>query len=174
MILPLPAYIQVQQPVPTPVQAATPQPAQEVRAQFAWSYESSGGNGSGTLSLLMAPISGKLVLEIHSYGERIALLSGDASSGYRIQVPKEHTDKTVPDLARLPLPFLPEAPSIAALMKYLETGEGPGLSVLKRTAGVPVKLRYKGVDEKGGSILVWLTRKRWATAPPGGPPPARP
>lgn len=144
------------QPAPAPAHAA-------VRAQYAWSYEAADANGSGTLSLLMEPASGRLVLEIHSYGERLALLSGDAAAGYRLQLPKERKDLNSASLAELPLPFLPEVKSVDALLRALERGDGPGLTVLKSEGGTPVKLRYKSLDEKGEAVLLWLTRKRWET-----------
>lgn len=155
-------------PLSVPAQQAQPPslPPTAVRAQFAWSYEASDANGSGTMSLLMDAAGERLVLEIHSFGDRLALLTGDAASGYHLQVPKEKIDRTEPGLAQLPLPFLPEARTVAALRKALETGEGPGLEVLKRKDGVPVKLRYKGVDEKGQVVLVWLSRKRWEPVAP--------
>ncbi|HJW08057.1 MAG TPA: hypothetical protein VJ483_00385 [Holophagaceae bacterium] len=165
MILPLPApqapAQALSQPQPAAVTAAAAR--RPVRAQYAWSYEAADANGSGTLSLLMDPAGGRLVLEIHSYGERVAFLSGDAAGGYRLQIPKEGKDLSSPSLAELPLPFLPDVKSVDALLTALERGEGPGLTVLKRGDGAPLKLRYKSLDEKGESILLWLTRKRWET-----------
>lgn len=149
------------QAAPAPV--PTPAPAPPVRAQYSWSYEAADGNGSGTLSLLMEPASGKLVLEVHSVGERVALLTGDAASGYHLQVPRQKIDEVSASLAELPLPMLPEARTVAALKASLATGQGPGISVDSRDAQGPVKLRYKGKDEKGELVLVWLTRKRWET-----------
>jgi hypothetical protein len=147
---------------PAQVQPAPAAAHPAVRAQYGWSFEAAEANGSGTLSLLMEPASGRLVLEIHSYGERLALLSGDAASGYRLQLPKEQKDLTRPSLAELPLPFLPEVKSVDALLRALEKGEGSGLAVLKAKEGEPpLKLRYKCLDEKGETVLLWLTRKRW-------------
>ena len=162
--------------VPVLFQQAQAAPHAAVRAQYAWSYEAADANGSGTLSLLMEPASGRLVLEIHSFGERLALLSGDATGGYRLQIPKERKDLSSPSLAELPLPFLPDVKSVEALLRALELGEGPGLTVLKRRDGVPLKLRYKSLDEKGESVLLWLTRKRWETAAvnPAAPRAAQP
>ena len=46
----------------------TPAPAIPVRAQYGWGYAGPEGEGVGTLSLLMEPISGRLVLELHAPG----------------------------------------------------------------------------------------------------------
>jgi len=144
---------------PPPVVA--PAPAAPVRAQYGWGYAGSEGEGVGTLSLLMEAASGRLVIELHAPGERLLLLEGDAAAGYRLQVPRQKLDQRATHLAQLPLPFLPQVPSVAGLLHLLRTGEGTGVSVLKKDAQGPVKLHWRGKDARGKDEQVWLERKRW-------------
>jgi len=145
---------------PPPAQA-TPAPSAPVRAQYGWGYAGPDGEGTGTLSLLMDAATGKLVLELHGLGERLVLLEGDRASGYRVLAPRQKLDQRAPTLAELPLPFLPQVPSVEALLKLLRTGEGPGVTVRKRDAQGPAKLHWQGQDPKGRTEQVWLDRKRW-------------
>lgn len=139
-----------------PAPAASP-----VRAQYGWGYSGSSGEGTGTLNLLMEPVSGRLVAELHGLGERLLLLEGDRASGYRLQVPRQKLDRRAATLAELPLPFLPQVASVEALLRLLRLGEGPGVSVLKKDAVGPRKLHWQGRDPQGKTEQVWLDRKRW-------------
>nr|WP_320130941.1 hypothetical protein [uncultured Holophaga sp.] len=145
-----------------PVQAPAPVP-QSIRALYAWGYAGPDGEGQGELAISLDPGTGRLVMEIHGAGERLALLSGDRSVGYRLQIPRQKVDRTVSDLATLRLPLLPELGGLEGLQRLLTRGEGPGVKVTKRDANGPVKLKYTGQDEKGREVLVWLKRERWET-----------
>ncbi|HJV49554.1 MAG TPA: hypothetical protein VJ549_09800 [Geothrix sp.] len=150
--------IALQTPPALSAPAQTPAP---IRAQYGWGYAGPDGEGVGTLSLLMEPASGRLVIELHAPGERLLLLEGDAASGYRLQVPRQKVDQRAASLAQLPLPFLPQIPSVEALLKLLRTGEGAGVSVTKKDAQGPLKLHWRGKDPRGKDEQVWLDRKRW-------------
>lgn len=147
--------------VPGTSPISTPAPAVPVRAQYGWGYAGPEGEGVGTLSLLMEPTSGRLVLELHAPGERLLLLEGDQASGYRLQVPRQKVDQRAATLADLPLPFLPQVASVEGLLHMLRTGEGTGVSVQKRDSQGPVKLQWKGKNSRGKDEQVWLDRKRW-------------
>lgn len=136
-------------------------PFASVKAQYKWSFKGADGSGSGTLAMLMEPGSGKLVLEIFSYGDRLALVDGDTATGYQYVLPKQQVNRTVPTLADLPLPLLPQVGSVEALARALALGESEGLVVDTRDALGPLKLSYTGQDEAGKPIEVRLTRKRW-------------
>lgn len=138
-----------------------PLPFASLKAQYKWSFRGAKDSGSGTLALRLEPGGGKLVLEVFTYGDRLALVDGDSGGGYQIVLPKEHVNRTVPALAELPLPFLPQAGSVEALARALAFGEGDGLSVEERDGKGPVKLRYTGQDGAGNPVEVQLTRKRW-------------
>lgn len=142
-------------------QAAEPIPAQPIRAQYGWGYAGADGEGKGTLSVLIEPGSGRVVLEIHGLGERLALLTGDRSSGYRMQIPRRELDERALSLGDLPLPFLPQLASSEGLYRLLTEGGGPGVKVTRKDAKGPRKLRYSGKDEKGREVMVWLERTRW-------------
>ncbi len=148
-------------PFQAPPPVVAPAPAQPIRAQYGWGYAGPDGEGVGTLSLLMEAATGRLVIELHAPGERLLLLEGDAASGYRLQVPRQKLDQRATYLAQLPLPFLPQVPSVAGLLQLLRTGEGAGVSVLKQDAQGPVKLHWRGKDARGKDEQVWLERKRW-------------
>lgn len=149
--------IVLQAPPPAPA----PTPATPVRAQYGWGYAGPDGEGVGTLSLLMDAATGRLVVELHGPGERLMLLEGNHASGYRLQVPRQKLDQRAPYLAQLPLPFLPQVPSVEALLRLLRTGEGTGVSVLKKDGQGPLKLHWRGKDARGKDQQVWLDRKRW-------------
>jgi hypothetical protein len=149
---------------PVPVLRA-PATAASIRAQYGWGYAGPDGEGIGTLSLLMEPASGRLVIELHAPGERLLLLEGDAATGYRMQVPRHKLDQHAAYLAQLPLPFLPQVLSVEGLLHLLRTGEGVGVSVLKKDAEGPLKLHWRGKDAHGKEEQVWLDRKRWEAAP---------
>lgn len=138
-----------------------PAPALPIRAQYGWGYAGPDGEGVGTLSLLMEPVSGRLVLELHAPGERLVLLEGDRASGYHLQVPRQKLDQRATSLSQLPLPFLPQVSSVEALLRLLHTGEGAGVSVTKKDATGPLKLHWQGKDARGKDEQVWLDRKRW-------------
>jgi hypothetical protein len=140
---------------------AAPALAPPIRAQYGWGYAGPDGEGVGTLSLLMEPASGRLVLELHAPGERLVLLEGDRASGYHLQVPRQKLDQHAASLSQLPLPFLPQVSSVEALLRLLRTGEGAGVSVTKKDATGPLKLRWQGKDSRGKDEQVWLDRKRW-------------
>ena len=140
---------------------STPAPALPIRAQYGWGYAGPDGEGVGTLSLLMEPVSGRLVLELHAPGERLVLLEGDRASGYHLQVPRQKLDQRATSLSQLPLPFLPQVSSVEALLRLLRTGEGAGVSVTKKDATGPLKLHWQGKDPRGKDVQVWLDRKRW-------------
>ncbi len=144
-----------------PPTLSAPALAAPIRAQYGWGYAGPDGEGVGTLSLLMEPASGRLVLELHAPGERLVLLEGDGVSGYRLLVPRQKLDQRAASLAQLPLPFLPQVPSVEALLRLLRTGEGTGISVTKRDAQGPLKLHWQGKDARGKDEQVWLERKRW-------------
>ncbi len=147
----------LQSPAPT-----TALPFTAVKAQYKWSFKSADGSGSGSLALLMEPSRGKLVLEVFSYGDRLALVDGDTTTGYQYVLPKEQVNRTVPTLADLPLPLLPQVGTVEALARALALGEG--LVVDQRDALGPLKLTYAGQDSVGRPIEVHLTRKRWEPA----------
>lgn len=144
-----------------PPPLSTPAPATPIRAQYGWGYAGPDGEGVGTLSLLMEPASGRLVLELHAPGERLVLLEGDGASGYRLLVPRQKLDQRAASLSQLPLPFLPQVSSVEALLRLLRTGEGTGVSVTKKDAQGPLKLHWQGKDARGKEEQVWLERKRW-------------
>ncbi len=146
---------------PAPPALAAPAPATPIRAQYGWGYSGADGEGTGTLSLLMEPGSGRLVAELHGLGERLLLLEGDRAAGYRLQVPRQKLDQKAGSLAALPLPFLPQVASVEALLRLLRTGEGAGVSVQKKDAQGPLKLHWRGKDLRGRDEQVWLDRKRW-------------
>lgn len=148
-------------PLQSPPPVSTPAPAMPVRAQYGWGYAGADGEGVGTLSLLMEAATGKLILELHAPGERLLLLDGDAASGYRLQVPRQKVDQRATYLSQLPLPFLPQVLSVEGLLHLLRTGEGAGVSVLKKDAQGPLKLHWRGKDARGKDQQVWLDRKRW-------------
>lgn len=136
-------------------------PTATIRALYDWGYVGADGEGKGTLSALVETAGGKVILELHGMGERLVLLQGDAAAGYRIQIPRRKLDKHVKAIGELPVPFLPALGSVDALQRLLETGEGPEVKVTDRDALGPKKLRYKGKDEQGNDVMVWLTRTRW-------------
>jgi len=148
-------------PVPVPPAVQAPAPAVPLRAQYRWGYAGPEGEGLGLLSLLLEPVSGRLIAELHGMGERLVLVDGDRAAGYRVQVPRQKLDKRAGSLADLPLPFLPQVASVEALLALLRTGEAPGVTVLKRDAQGPLKLHWQGKDPKGRDEQVWLDRKRW-------------
>ena len=148
-------------PLQAPPPVSAPAQATPIRAHYGWGYTGPDGEGVGTLSLLMEPISGRLILELHAPGERLVLLEGDGASGYRLQVPRQKLDQRAATLAQLPLPFLPQVPSVAALLRLLRTGEGAGVTVTKKDAQGPLKLHWQGKDLRGKDEQVWLERKRW-------------
>ena len=119
------------------------------------------GEGKGTLSVLVEPNSGKVVMELHGLGERLMFLTGDRDSGYRVQIPRRDLDLRGTSFSELPLPFLPQLGDAEALNKLLTEGGGPGVIVTKRDGKGPVKLRYSGQDEHGKEVMVWLQRTRW-------------
>jgi len=135
--------------------------AAPVRAMYGWGYSGPDGEGVGTLSLLLEPKSGRLILELHAQGERLVLLDGDRATGYHLLAPRQKLDQRSATLAGLPLPFLPQTPSVEALLRLLRTGEGAGVSVTKKDATGPLKLHWVGKDPKGKTEQVWLDRKRW-------------
>jgi hypothetical protein len=148
-------------PLQSPPPMAAPAPAAPIRAQYGWGYTGPDGEGVGTLSLLMEPAKGRLVLELHAPGERLVLLEGDGATGYHLQVPRQHLDQRAPLLSQLPLPFLPQVSSVGALLRLLRTGQGEGVSVTKQDATGPLKLHWQGKDPRGKEEQVWLERKRW-------------
>jgi hypothetical protein len=153
------------QPVPdqTPAAQAVQKAKSVIRAQYAWGYSGMDGEGSGTLSVLLEPSSGKVVMELHGLSERLMLLSGNQGSGYHVQIPRQELDRTVPSFGALPLPFLPQLGSAEALRSLLTEGTGPGVKVSKRDQRGPLKHRYEGHDEHGKDVTVWLNRTRWET-----------
>lgn len=162
---PLPAALPAAPPLAPEASAQkAPLPFATVRAQYKWSLRGATESGSGSLTLLLEPATGRLVLEVFTYGDRLALVDGDRAGGYQLVLPKEKVNRMVPSLADLPLPFLPQAGSVEALARALALGEGEGLAVEKRDAQGPVKLRYEGQDEAGKGVEVRLTRKRWEPA----------
>lgn len=148
-------------PVQAPPAVSAPAPTAPIRAQYGWGYAGPDGEGVGTLSLLMEPASGRLILELHAPGERMLLLEGDQASGYRLQVPRRKLDERAATLAQLSLPFLPQVVSVEGLLQLLRTGQGPGMSVQKKDAQGPLKLQWRGKDARGKDEQVWLERKRW-------------
>ena len=146
---------------PPVTQAPAPLPFTSLKAEYKWSIHNATDSGSGSLVLRLEPGPGKLVLEVFTYGDRLALVDGDAAGGYQIVLPKEHVNRIVPSLSELPLPFIPQTGSIEALARALADGEGAGLSVEKRDVLGPVILRFTGRDGAGKPVWVQLTRKRW-------------
>lgn len=155
---------------PQAVQAAEPAPPQPLRAQYGWGYAGPEGEGKGSLSILLEPATGRVVLEIHGLGERLVFLTGDRAGGYRVQIPRQNLDQQAGSLGALPLPFLPQMGSCEGLYRLLTEGAGPGVKVTRKDAKGPVKLRYAGRDDKDREVMVWLERTRWEPLPA----PARP
>ena len=145
-------------PIPPPPAQVQEAPA-PFRGLYGWGYVGPEGEGQGTLAVLVEPATGKVVMELHGLGERLVLLTGDAASGYRVQVPRQQLDATAPTLGGLPLPFLPQVPSAEALLALLKEGKGPGVRVTKQGPSGPLKLHYRGQDAKGREEQVWLTWK---------------
>lgn len=148
-------------PFQTPPAVPAPAPAAPLRASYGWGYVGAGGEGTGTLSVLVDAATGRVVMELHGLGERLLLLEGDRASGYRVQVPRQKLDARAATLGGLPLPFLPDLGSAEALLALLKEGKGAGVRVQKRDATAPLKLHYKGKDPNGKDEEVWLTRKVW-------------
>jgi len=131
-----------------------------VRAQYDWGYAGPDGTGKGLMAVLLEPATGHLVLELHGLGERLMLLEGDASTGYRVRIPRRSVDTYAQKLGTLPLPFLPALGSVEALYRLLTEGTGPSVKVTRDELG-PRKLQYTGKDDEGREVQVWLTRKAW-------------
>jgi hypothetical protein len=163
----VPAPAQPQAQAPAPVQApgagpeAAPAPAPLLRAQYQWAYSGGGHQIKGTLSVLVEPATGRTVMELQGYGERLMLLDGDRASGYRVQIPRQKLDARAATLAGVPLPFFPQVGSSETLYQLLTEGTGAGVQVLRRDALGPVQLRFEGLDDKGKAITVRLERTRW-------------
>ena len=151
---------------PALVQAAEPAVLQPIRAQYGWGYAGADGEGKGTLSLLLEPATGKVVLEVHGLGERLVFLSGDRASGYHVQIPRQGVDERAAGLSALPLPFLPRLGSCEGLHRLVTEGLGAGVKVTRKDARGPVKLRYSGKDDQGHEVMVWLERTRWEPLAP--------
>jgi hypothetical protein len=132
-----------------------------LKAQYTWGYSGMEGEGKGTLNILLEPATEKVVLELYGLGERLMLLTGDRTGGYRVQIPRRELDLKGASFGELPLPFLPQLGSAEALHRLLAEGSGPGVKVTKRDGKGPVKLRYSGQDEHGKDVMVWLQRLRW-------------
>jgi len=158
--------------VPPGLQAppSTPPADEAIRAQYAWGYVGEGGEGKGLLSVLIEGGSGTVIVEVHGLGERLVLLKGDAAAGYHLLIPRREVDARAASMAGLPIPFIPQVDSPAALRALLVEGVGPGVKVAKRDARGPVKLRYLGQDEQGREVRVWLERKLWQPGPVTRPP----
>jgi hypothetical protein len=150
---------------PAPAAANAPAPVAGVRAQYQWGYAGADGQGKGTLSVLIEPATGKVILELQGLGERLMLLDGDAAAGYRVQIPRRDLDRRAASLAAVPLPFFPQLGSPASLLALLRDGAGPGVKVTRKDKDGPVKLRYQGLDDAGKEVLVWLQRTRWEPLP---------
>lgn len=150
---------------PQTAQVGEPVVLPPIRAQYGWGYVGPEGEGKGSLSVLLEPASGRVVLEIHGLGERLVLLTGDRAGGYRVQIPRQHLDDHAATLAGLPLPFLPQVGSCEGLYRLLAEGGGPGVKVGRKDAQGPVKLSYTGKDDKGHEVMVWLNRTRWEPVP---------
>jgi len=134
--------------------------AEAIRAQYSWGYLGNDGEGKGTLAVLVDVSTGHVVLELHGLGERLMLLEGDRTKGYRVQIPRQKLDETAPKLGELPLPFLPQISTPEALHALITSGTGPGVKVTKKDAKGPVKLKYQGRDDLGKEVQVWLVRTR--------------
>ena len=157
-------------PPPPAQMAPAPAPSlQPLRAQYGWGYAAADGEGKGTLSLLLEPATGKVVLEVHGLGERLVFLTGDRSSGYRVQIPRQKVDERAASLGALPLPFLPRLGTCEGLYHLVSEGEGAGVTITRKDAKGPVKLRYEGKDKRGREVTVWLERTRWEPLPPTVP-----
>jgi len=150
---------------PPSLSAPEPTPSQPLRAQYGWGYAGPDGEGKGSLSVLLEPASGKVVLEIHGIGERLVLLTGDRG-GYRVQIPRQNLDQQAASLGALPLPFLPQMGTCESLYRRLTQGTGPGVKVTKQDSQGPVKMRFAGKDDKGREVMVWLHRTRWEPVTP--------
>ena len=147
-----------------PAAQETPAPKIEIiRAQYSWGYLGSDGEGKGTLAVLVDATTGHVVLELHGLGERLMLLEGDRTKGYRVQIPRQKLDETAPKLGDLPLPFLPEVSTPEGLRDLITRGTGVGVKVTKKDALGPLKLRYRGKDDRGKEVQVWLDRQRLET-----------
>jgi hypothetical protein len=131
-----------------------------LRVQYDWGYVGADGEGKGALSILVEAAAGKVVLELHGLGERLVLLEGDNASGYRLLIPRRKLDRHVKAIGDLPVPFLPALGTAEALQKLILSGEGPDVKVTDRDGLGPKKLRYKGKDEQGNDVMVWLSRTR--------------
>ena len=139
----------------------SPAPKNEtIRAQYSWGYLGNDGEGKGTLAVLVDTLTGHVVLELHGLGERLMLLEGDSTKGYRVQIPRQKLDETASKIGALPLPFLPQVSTPEALRALLTSGTGPGVKVTKKDAQGPLKLKYQGKDELGKEVQVWLVRTR--------------
>jgi hypothetical protein len=144
---------------------AAPAPRPLLRAQYQWGYVGADGQGKGTLSVLIDPATGRTVLELQGLGERLMLVDGDSSAGYRVQIPRQKLDEKAPTLSALPLPFFPQLGGPDGLYGMLADGTGTGVKVTRKDAKGPVKLRYQGNDDKGREVMVWLERTRWELEP---------
>jgi hypothetical protein len=162
--LPILAALGVAPQTPPPQPKEVVAPAQTgIRAQYAWGYAGPDGQGKGVLSVLVEPATGRVVLELQGLGERLLLLEGDASAGYRVRIPRRDLDQRAPTLGAVPLPFFPQVGTPQALRRLLAEGAGPGVKVTRRDKLGPVKLRYQGADDQGREVMVWLDRTRWET-----------
>lgn len=142
-------------------------PSLPLKARYDWGYLGRDGEGRGTLDVLIEPATGRVILELHGLGERMLLLQGDGNQGYRLQIPRHEVDQTEASLRSLDLPFLPQLGSVEALVRLFSEGTGPGVSVTKKDALGPLKLRYEGKDPDGKAVKVWLTRLKFE---PGSAP----
>ncbi len=132
-----------------------------VKAQYAWGYASPGGQGKGTLNVLLNPATGRTVVELQGLGERLLLLEGNPRDGFHLLIPRREVDQRAMSLSGLSLPFLPKLGSPDGLYRLLTKGEAAGVTVTRRDKDGPVKMRYQGVDEDGKELTVWLSRTRW-------------
>jgi len=151
---------------PTLANEQPPQPPQAFRAMYDWGFASPSGEGKGTLAILVDLSNGAVIIELHAMSERLMLLDGNKTSGYRVQVPRDGLDESASSLSGLPIPFLPTLSDANGLVRLLTEGTGPGVKASSKDSNGPRRLRWDGKDNKGESCTVWLRRTRFETVKP--------
>lgn len=143
--------------------ASDPSSSQQqiLRAQYAWGYSGFDGQGKGDLSLLIEPQNGRLIAEIHGMGERLAMIEGNKAQGYNLQIPRQSIDKKGLSFSDLPLPLLSRLGDVDGLYRFLQCGVFEGVKVTRKDAQGPLKMRYRGYDDKKREYMVWLERTRF-------------
>lgn len=130
-----------------------------LKAYYQWRLSINSDTVSGSLNIVIEPISGKINLKISTnLTKQSIMLNGDTAHGYQLVIPTEKINKKVSSLSAIPIPLFAKIKDYNTLYELLKNGSGLNCKIIQKDDKGPIKLSYNHIDHNGIKVSIVIKR----------------